>query len=126
MTSIESVMLKLWAQLEAKLTSNECDYRKKKWTKIVNGWNKQGWFPDPKARYPTDNELQSLEEKVKLAQEEEKQKLQSKKFPKASAKDKEKMKNKNLVALELLSALKQQNDTKPRKGKQTSVKDKKK
>ena len=28
MASIESVMLKLWAQLEAKLTSNECDYRK--------------------------------------------------------------------------------------------------
>ena len=72
MASTESVMLKLWAQLEAKLTSNECDYRKKKWTKIVNGWNEQGWFPDPKARYPTDNELQSLEEKVKLAHEEEK------------------------------------------------------
>ena len=75
MASIESVMLKLWAQLEAKLTSNECDYRKKKWTKIVNGWNEQGWFPDPKARYPTDNELQSLEEKVKLAHEEEKPKI---------------------------------------------------
>ena len=67
MAWIESVMLKLWAQLEAKLTSNECDYRKK-----VKGWNEQGWFPDPKARYPTDNELQSLEEKVKLAHEEEK------------------------------------------------------
>ena len=97
MASTESVMLKLWAQLEAKLTSNECDYRKKKWTKIVNGWNEQGWFPDPKARYPTDNELQSLEEKVKLAHKEEKQKLQSKKFPKASEIDKEKMRNK-LVA----------------------------
>ena len=111
MASIESVMLKLWAQLEAKLTSNECDYRKKKWKKIVSGWNEQGWFPDPKARYPTDNELQLLEEKVKLAHEEEKQKLQKI----------EKMRNKHLVALELLSALKQQNDTKPRKGKQTNV-----
>ena len=85
----------------------------------MNEWNKQGWFQDPKARYPTDNELQSLEEKVKLAHKEEKQKLQSKKFPKASAIDK--MRNKHLVALELLSALKQQNDTKPRKGKQTNV-----
>ena len=52
--------------------------------------------------------------------------MQSKKFPKASAIDKEKMKNKHLVALELLSALKQQNDTKPRKGKQTIEKKKEK
>ena len=48
--------------------------------------------------------------------------MQSKKFPKASAKDKkEKMRNKHLVALELLNALKQHNDTKPRKGKQTNM-----
>ena len=49
MASIESVMLKLWAQLEVKLTTNECDYRKKKIDKNSEWVERTGLVPRPKS-----------------------------------------------------------------------------